>query len=91
MEGKFVVKTTPGTSNAVSPEMKLEQTIPCSKKSQSGIIGQTSMEAYVTEWELVYHEVLEISNAFAKLTKVKSEYSEVELPFHHELSGSINV
>ena len=39
--GEFAVKSTPGTFNAVSPDMKLEQTIKRSKKSQSGIIGQT--------------------------------------------------
>ena len=32
MKGKFVVKTKKGSFNAVSPDMKLEQTIQRSKK-----------------------------------------------------------
>ena len=47
--GEFVVKGKPGTFNAVSPDMKLEQTIQRSKKSQSVIIGQTRQNNYVTE------------------------------------------
>ena len=45
---EFVVKGKPGTFNAVSPDMKLEQTIQRSRKSQSGIIGQTGRNNYVT-------------------------------------------
>ena len=47
--GEFVVKGKPGTFNAVIPDMKLEQTIQRSKKSQSVIIGQTRQNNYVTE------------------------------------------
>ena len=47
--GEFVVKGKPGTFNAVTPDMKLEQTIQRSKKSQSVIIGQTRQNNYVTE------------------------------------------
>ena len=39
--GEFAVKGKPGTFNAVSLDMKLEQTIQRSRKSQSDIIGQT--------------------------------------------------
>ena len=41
MKGKFAVKTKKGRFNAVSPDIKLEQTIQRSKKSTSGIIGQS--------------------------------------------------
>ena len=47
--------------------MKLEQTIQRSKKS-AGIIGQTRQLSYVTEWELIYHEVLAISNVYQNIT-----------------------
>ena len=47
--GEFVVQGKPGTFNAVTPDMKLEQTIQRSKKSQSVIIGQTRQNNYVTE------------------------------------------
>ena len=69
--------------------MKLEQAIQRSKKSHNRIIGQTSNEAYILEWELVYHEVLEICNV-SELTEVKCSYSDVELPLHYELHGTIN-
>lgn len=55
LSGRFVVQTTPRYFRAVSPDMKLEHTIQRSKISQSGIVGYTSKEAYVTEWEPVYH------------------------------------
>ena len=47
----FVVKTNPGTFNAVSPDMKLEQTIQRSQKSSKGVIDQTRQANYVSEWE----------------------------------------
>ena len=40
-EGKFVVKTNAGYFEAVVADMKLEQSIQCSKKVPGGIIGQT--------------------------------------------------
>ena len=86
--GEFVVKGKPGTFNNVSPDMKLEQTIQRSKKSQSGIIGQTRQNNYVTEWELVYHEILNISNLFHGVTSSRLSFRETDL--HHELGGSIS-
>ena len=59
--GQFVVQPSPGSFKANSPDMRLEQTIQRSKKSPGGIIGQTRKEAYISEWELVYHETLAIS------------------------------
>lgn len=44
LRGKFVFRIT-----AVFPDMRLEQTIQRSKKSQSGITGHTSEEADITE------------------------------------------
>lgn len=49
LRGKFVFRTTPGYFRAVFPDMRLEQTIQRSKKSQSGITGHTSEEADITE------------------------------------------
>ena len=45
--GQVVVQTSSGNFSTVSPDMKLEQTIQDSK-SQNGIIGQSSMEEYIT-------------------------------------------
>ena len=57
-KGKFVVQTTKGTFKAVSPDMKLEQTINRSQMSSGGIIGQTKTSLYVSEWE--YYEIMNI-------------------------------
>lgn len=61
--GHFVVQKSSRSFSVVSPDMKLEQTIQRSQKSSKGIIGQTRQQMYVTEWELIYHEVLAISNS----------------------------
>ena len=86
-EGKFVVQTNKGKFKAVSPDMKLEQTINRLQKSAGGIIGQTKTDLYVCEWELVYHENLAISNCYSDLTKSKTQTGPES---HHELPGSIS-
>ena len=48
------------------------QTIQRSKKSAAGIIRQTRKVPYVIEWELIYHEVLAISNG-GSLYKIMNE------------------
>ena len=87
MKGTFVVKTQIGNFNGLSPDMKLEQTIQWSKKSVAGIIGQTRQLSYVTEWELIYHEVLAISNVYQNITSARLSFRETNL--HHELEGSL--
>lgn len=84
-DGNFVVKEKDGKFNAVAPDMKLEQTIQRSQKSSKGIIGQTRRSEYVTEWQLIYHEVLNITNTFRELTNTKVlEHMET---YHHKLTG----
>ena len=78
MEGKFVVKTKCGSFKAVSPDMKLEQTIQRYKKSTGGIIGQTRQDSYISEWELVYHEVLPVSNCYNSLTGTEYSFHETD-------------
>ena len=68
MSGHFVVQQINGSFNAVSRNMKLEQSIQKrSQKSIHGIIGQTRKSKYVTELEVVYHETLSINNVFQAL------------------------
>ena len=86
LRGNFVVKTNPGTFNAVSPDMKLEQTIQRSQKSSKGVIGQTRQANYVSEWEVVYHEILAISNTLRYL--IRSNIGNRECELHHELYGN---
>ena len=87
MEGKFVVKTINGAFNSVSPDMKLEQTINRSQKSSRGIVGQRKKDSYVSEWELVYYEILAISNCYRNLTKSNIRTGP---DIHDELSGNIS-
>ena len=72
--------------SSVSPDMKLQQTIQRAQKSSSGIIGQSRQISYVSEWDVVYHEILAISNTFRRLTNSTLGASESEL--HHELDGN---
>ena len=68
-EKMFVVKTNAGYFKAVPADMKLEQSIQRSKKDPGATIGQTKHQAYVTEWELAYHEVLAISKSYGEISK----------------------
>ena len=54
--GKFVVKQTEGQFTAVGADMCLEQ------KSAGGIIGSTKRKQSVTQWEMIHHKMLAISN-----------------------------
>ena len=85
--GTCVVQTSVGTFKSVPPEMKLEQTINRSQKSSGGILDQRKIEPYFSEWELVYHEILAISNCYNDLTKSKT-YTGPTL--HYELAGRIS-
>ena len=58
------------------------------KKIQSGTIGQTRQNNYVTEWELVCHEILNIRNLFHGTTSSRFSFRETDL--HHELGGSVS-
>ena len=68
LAGDFVVKSNKGSFNAVAADLKLEQTIQRSAKSSKGIIGQSKAVDFVTEWALIYHEVLDIANVFRSVT-----------------------
>ena len=62
LAGKFVVKRTSGLFNSVGTDMCLEQTINRSQKSSSGIIGSSRRKQCVSQWELIYHQMLAVSN-----------------------------
>ena len=86
MKGCFAINESHRKFSDESPDMKLEQTIQRAQKSSSGIIGQTRRISYVSEWEVVYHEILAISNTFRRLANSTLGASESEL--HHELDGN---
>ena len=48
--------------------MGLEQSIQKSAKSTKCIIANSKKVVYVTEWTLVFHEVLNIVNIFREIT-----------------------
>ena len=55
------------------------------KKGAGGVVGQTKHEAFVTEWELCYHEVLAINIMYhAEITGSVLACSDAE-PLHREL------
>ena len=86
MEGNFVVKRTAGLFKAIAVDLALEQTINRSQKSSSGIIGSTKSKKYVAEWELIYHEMLSISNLHRELTGVSNSY--YQLSTNHEFTAA---
>ena len=77
MEGKFSIKRTPGCFKAVGADMALEQTINKSQKCSSGIIGNSRKKCYVAKWEILYHEMLAITNLHRKVSSsVQSSYDQ---------------
>ena len=60
--GNFSVKRTPGEFNSVGVDMCLEQTINRSIKWKGGVIGVTKRKDFVSMWNLIYHEMLAVSN-----------------------------
>ena len=63
MGGHIVVKDqTTGYFNAVAPDMKLEQSIQRSSKGVCGIVGETRNLAITVEWQMIFHEIILISN-----------------------------
>ena len=69
MERKFVAKASAGFFVAVADDTKLEQSIQRCKMDEDGIIGQTKQNTFVREWELAYHEVLDISKSYSNITR----------------------
>ena len=86
MEGHFVVKRTPGKFRAVGLDMCLEQTINRSMKGSGGIIGSTRKKNSVAEWEIVYHEMLAVSNLHREKSGVKKQNHDLDI--NHEFSSS---
>ena len=67
--------------------MKLEQTIQRASKDAGGIIGEQRKEAYVAEWNLVFHETHLIEDLYRNL--IRSKVHDVrDTNIHHELIGT---
>ena len=78
IEGKFVVKRTPGKFKAVAADQCLEQTINRSQRSSGGIIGSTRKKDFVADLEMLYYEMIAVSSLHIELSGSK--------PFYHELT-----
>ena len=86
LEGQFVVKRTHGKFNSVAADQSLEQTINKSQKSSGGIIGSSRKKDFVAEWELIYHEMLAVTNLQRELASARPFVH--DLTVHHEFSKS---
>jgi hypothetical protein len=84
LAGKFVVKRTCGFFKAIGADMCLEQTISRAQKGHAGIIGSTRKKLFVAEWELIYHEMLAVSNLHREVSGAKG--NTYELAANHEFS-----
>ncbi|KAL4238796.1 hypothetical protein ACF0H5_003503 [Mactra antiquata] len=85
-KGKFVVKQTPGNFKAVGVDQCLEQTINRSQKGSGGIIGSSRKKDFVAEWEIIYHEMMGVSNLHQELSGTKQNNHELIL--HHEFTNA---
>ena len=66
--------------------MSLEQTINRSQKSSSGIIGNSRTKMYVAKWEILYHELLAVTNLHRKVScSLQTDY---EQDVNHPISPS---
>ena len=70
--------------------MALEQTINRSKKGTSGIIDITKKK-YVAMWDIIYHEMLAISNFFREPSGVTTQYQQESKQFLQTETGERNV
>ena len=87
LKGSHVIKCQQKSFSAVSADMKLEQSIQRSAKSSGGIIGASKITDYVTEWSIIFHEVLGICNWLRDLTSANKGGSTENVP-HHQLKSS---
>ena len=86
--GLFTVKDRPGSFNAVTPALKLEQTIQGNSQGPGDhvIVGAAGNISIVVEFELLYHEIGAITNLLQILTKA-GILNHLETNVQHELSG----
>ena len=89
-EGKsFSIKDKPGRFSAVGGDPKLEQTINLSSICSDRVIGHTKQKQYIAQWELIYHEMMAVTNLHREYTGVSESTSEAW--HHHESSQSTTI
>lgn len=88
--GQWVVQERAGAFfSAVAPDMKLEQTTQCSAKGPGGyyVVGNLRNAGCIAEFELLFHEVVAISNLLRQVTNAKL-IDHTECRVQHSLYGS---
>ena len=80
------MKNENGNFKAVGGDQPLEQTINRSQKSHSGIIGNTGQKAFVAQWEIIYHEMLSISNLHRRICGSRPNVHDSMV--HHEFNAA---
>lgn len=72
-EAYFTVKKSMTRFTSIAVNQGLECSINHSSKDSGGVIVSTAQKGYVTTWNLVYHEELDVKNLFRKLTFVNED------------------
>ena len=69
-KGKFSIKEKSGQFTAVRGDQKFEQSINLSFKCSDGVIGHAKYKTYVTQWDLIYHEMLGVNSLHRQYANV---------------------
>ena len=81
-KGNFSIKEKPGRFTAVGGDQKLEQSINLSSKCNTSIISQSKKKQYITQWDLIYHEMKSVQNLHRQYIGVLDMTNEVVS--HHD-------
>ena len=76
-----------GYFHAVAPDMKLEQSIQRSSKSEGGTVGKSRNLAIIVEWQFIFHDILLVSNNFRDMPNNTSMNHSESARVHPEITG----
>ena len=62
----FSIKDKPGHFSAVGSDQKLEQTINLSSKCSDGVMGHAKQKQYISQCDLIHHEMIAVKNVHRK-------------------------
>ena len=64
------IKEKSGQFTAVRGDQKFEQSINLSSKCSDGVIGHAKYKQYVTQWDLIYQEILGVNRLHGQYANV---------------------
>ncbi|KAK7078068.1 hypothetical protein SK128_025296, partial [Halocaridina rubra] len=76
----FPIMDRPERFSAVCGDQKLEQTSKLSSKCSDGVIGHAKLKQYITQWDLIYDEMMAVKNLHREYAGVHESTSEA---WHH--------